>query len=145
MIWKRIVVVGILFDTATYLAMVLHTYATLSCGSQKNHSLFLVVLRKKNHTVGVNPPIHFLAQISLKSLRSDYSDWRCQPTYSFFWRRSLRESTQDITNSWCSLVSRSITCTDPYARSTYSLIFIRAICTAGSLRWSLRDILYSIS
>ena len=52
--------------------MVLHTYATLSCGPQKNHSLFLVVLRRTTPTTptgGVNPPIHFLAQISLESLR----------------------------------------------------------------------------
>ena len=51
--------------------MVLHTYATLSCGPQKNHSLFLVVLRKTTPTTptgGVNPPIHFFgADLSRES------------------------------------------------------------------------------
>ena len=38
---------------------------------------------------------------------------RCQLTSSFSRVDLPRESTQDITNSWCSLASRSITCTDP--------------------------------
>lgn len=95
------------FDTATYLA-------------RKTTHLFLWF--SENHydysTWRVNPPIHyfFLAQNSqkeftLRPLRLEVS------THLFIiWRRSLRESTQNIT--------------DPYARSTYSSIFIRAICTA---------------